>query len=318
MEDRARGRLLDGALLARKLREQVRAEVAAGWTGPPPRLRALLLGHDPASEIYVASKERAAREAGLAAETVRLSSSTSPEALLAEIRRANLSESVDGILVQLPLGPQHEPRRVFDTLHPLKDVDGFHPENVGLLHQGRPRFTPCTPAGILALLDEYRIPLAGRRVVVIGRSDTVGKPLAALLTSRDATVTLCHSKTRDLPALCAEAALLVSAIGRPGFVTRDFVGEGAVVVDVGVNRLDSLDQVPQHLRGSSRIRSALAEKGRAVIGDVDFDSVSAIASFITPVPGGIGPLTVAMLLRNTVAAARLRRSEYSEMDPLTL
>jgi methylenetetrahydrofolate dehydrogenase (NADP+)/methenyltetrahydrofolate cyclohydrolase len=178
---------------------------------------------------------------------------------------------------------------------------------VGLLHQGRPRFVPCTPAGILALLDHYGVPLAGSRAVVLGRSGLVGKPLAALLTARDATVTLCHSKTRDLPALCRQAEILVAAIGRPGFVTEDFVAEGATVIDVGINRIASLEEVPAHLRNSEAVRRSIEEKGKALVGDVDFARVSRVAGALTPVPGGIGPLTVAMLLRNTVLAARLRR-----------
>jgi methylenetetrahydrofolate dehydrogenase (NADP+) / methenyltetrahydrofolate cyclohydrolase len=275
--------------------------------GPPPHLRVILLGHNSASETYVASKEKAAREAGLLTETVRLPSGASAEALLAEVHRANRDDSVDGVLVQMPLEPGHDPRRVFDALDPRKDVDGFHPENVGLLHQGRPRFVPCTPAGILALLDSYDIPLAGRRAVVLGRSEIVGKPVAALLTARDATVTVAHSKTRALREVCRDAELLICAIGRPGFVTAQFVSEGAVVIDVGINRLDSLESTPENLRSSDRVRQSIASRGRVLVGDVDFDSVSAVARAITPVPGGVGPLTVAMLLHNTLEAARLRR-----------
>ena len=299
---------LDGGALAKKLRDGARAEVkafAAG--GRPPSLRVILLGNDPASETYVASKEKAAREAGLAAATVRLPSGTTPQALLSEIERANRDPSVDGLLVQMPLPPGHDSQRVFDALDPLKDVDGFHPENVGLLHQGRPRFVPCTPAGILALLDEHTVGLSGRRAVVLGRSEIVGKPMAALLTARDATVTLCHSKSPDLPSICREADVLIVAIGRPGFVTSEFVRPGAAVVDVGMNRLTALETTPAHLRSSERIRAALAARGRALVGDVDYDAVAPIAGWITPVPGGVGPLTVAMLLRNTVQAARLRR-----------
>jgi methylenetetrahydrofolate dehydrogenase (NADP+)/methenyltetrahydrofolate cyclohydrolase len=298
---------LDGAALAAKIRERVReaaAEIAR--TGRPPFLRALLVGDNPASETYVAAKAKAAREAGIGAETLRLPVDASPAALLAEVARANADPNVHGILVQLPLPPRHEPSRVLDAVHPLKDVDGFHPENVGLLHQGRPRFVPCTPAGVIALLEAYAIPLTGRRAVVLGRSDIVGKPLAALLTARDATVTVCHSKTYDLPTICREADILVAAIGRPGFVTRAFVREGAAVVDVGINRLGSLDEAPENLRRSERIRRLLEEKGRAVVGDVDFDDVAPTAGWITPVPGGVGPLTVAMLLQNTVRAARLQ------------
>jgi methylenetetrahydrofolate dehydrogenase (NADP+)/methenyltetrahydrofolate cyclohydrolase len=183
----------------------------------------------------------------------------------------------------------------------------LHPENVGLLHQGRPRFVPCTPAGILALLDHSGVALAGRRAVILGRSALVGRPLAALLTARDATVTVCHSRTRDLAAVSREAEILVAAIGRPGFVTAEFVRPGATVVDVGINRIESIEEIPENLRGSGRIASAIAEKGSAIVGDVDFDDVSRVASRITPVPGGVGPLTVAMLIHNTVLAARLRR-----------
>jgi methylenetetrahydrofolate dehydrogenase (NADP+)/methenyltetrahydrofolate cyclohydrolase len=255
----------------------------------------------------VATKEKAAREAGLQADTLYLATGASPEALLSAVEQSNEDDAVDGLLVQLPLEPGHDPRRVFDRIDPRKDVDGLHPENVGLLHQGRPRFVPCTPAGILALLEANDIPIAGRRAVVLGRSEIVGKPVAALLTARDATVTLCHSKTPDLAAVCRQAEILVSAIGRPGFVTPDFVAQGATVIDVGINRVTSLDDVPPHLRTSLGLLHALEQKGKALVGDVDFDRVSCVAGAITPVPGGVGPLTVAMLLANTVLAARLRR-----------
>jgi methylenetetrahydrofolate dehydrogenase (NADP+)/methenyltetrahydrofolate cyclohydrolase len=296
--------LLDGAALARSLRAEVRKESRSLAT--PPRLTVFLVGDDEASQVYVGAKTKAAAEAGLRADTIRLPHDAPAGLLLERISAANRDEDVDGILVQLPLPDGHDARRVLDAVDPWKDVDGFHPENVGLLHQGRPRFTPCTPAGVLALLDAYEIPLAGRRAVVLGRSDIVGKPAAALLTARDATVTLAHSRTRDLPALCREAHLLVVAIGRPGFVTADFVGPGAIVVDVGVNRLGAITDAPANLRASLRIREALASRGRALVGDVDFDAVAPIAGRITPVPGGVGPLTVAMLLKNTVRAARLR------------
>ena len=209
--------------------------------------------------------------------------------------------------MQMPLEPGHDPRRVFDAIDPEKDVDGFHPENVGLLHQGRPRFVPCTPAGIIALLDAHSIPIAGQRAVVLGRSEIVGKPAAALLLSRDATVTICHSKTRGSPAICREADILIAAIGRAGFVTADYAREGATVIDVGINRLDSLAAIPETLRSSTRVRDAIERRGRVLVGDVDFDAVAPVAGAITPVPGGVGPLTVAMLLQNTLEAARLRR-----------
>lgn len=302
--------LLDGAPVARRIREEARAR--ASRFSPPPSLEVLLLGNDPASEAYVASKTAAARETGIRAETVRLPSGASPESLLAAVRRGNGDDSVDGILVQLPLEPGHDTSRVLDAIDPRKDVDGLNPENVGLLHQGRPRFVPCTPAGILAMLEYYEVPIAGARVVILGRSGLVGRPLAALLTARDATVTVCHSRTHDLVRVCREADLLVAAIGRPGFVTAEHVREGATVVDVGITRLDSLDRAPETLRRSARVRRAIAEKGRAIVGDVDFDDVSRVAGRLTPVPGGVGPLTVAALLANTVAAAGLRRGEGRE------
>ena len=299
---------MDGGSLARALREDVRSETARlAASGVTPRLRVILLGADPASETYVGSKTRAALEAGCRAETVRLPSGSSPERLLEEVERANRDEDVDGVLVQLPLERGHDPRRVFDAIDPSKDVDGVHPENVGRLHQGRPRFVPCTPAGILALLDAYDVPISGRRAAVLGRSDIVGRPVAALLTARDATVTVCHSRTSDLARVCREADILVCAIGKPGLVTSDFVRPGAAVLDVGINRFERLEDLPEHLRRSDRIRTALEEKGRVIVGDVDYDDVSTTAGWITPVPGGVGPLTVAMLLKNTVQAARGRR-----------
>jgi methylenetetrahydrofolate dehydrogenase (NADP+)/methenyltetrahydrofolate cyclohydrolase len=300
--------ILDGSALAAKLRG--RAKVAAqeiARDSAPPSLRVLLVGENPASQAYVASKAKAADEAGIRSETLRLDAGISPQALLEEVARAGRDPGVDGILVQLPLPPGHDAARVLDAIPPLKDVDGFHPENVGLLHQGRPRFVPCTPAGVMELLAEHGISPKGRRAVVLGRSDIVGKPMAALLTAADATVTICHSKTKDLPAICREAEILIAAIGRPGFVTREFVAEGAAVVDVGINRLTAIDPTPENLLRSERIRAALAEKGRVLVGDVDFDDVAPVAGWITPVPGGVGPLTVAMLISNTVKAASLLR-----------
>ena len=296
--------LLDGAAVAQRIRERVREEAAKlARRGVRPFLRVLLVGENPASMSYVSSKTRSAEDAGIGAETVRLPEDAPPEALLSEVTRANGDPAVHGILVQLPLPKSHDASRVLDTIDPRKDVDGFHPENVGRLQQGRPRFVPCTPAGIVELLDAYQVPLAGRRAVVLGRSDIVGKPMASLLLARDATVTVCHSKTRDLPALCREADVLVAAIGRPGFVTREFVREGAAVVDVGINRVNSLEEAPEGLRRSERLRRILAEKGKALVGDVDFDDVAPKAGYLTPVPGGVGPLTVALLLSNTIKAA---------------
>lgn len=297
--------LLEGAPVARRIREEARA--AAREISPPPSLTVILLGNDPASETYVASKTRVAQEAGVRADTVRLPSGAPPEALLDAVAAASADPSVDGVLVQMPLEAGHDAARVLDSLDPAKDVDGLHPENVGLLHQGRPRFVPCTPAGVVALLDHYGVALAGRRAVILGRSALVGRPLAALLTARDATVTVCHSRTRDLAEVSREAEILVAAIGRPGLVTADFVQPGATVVDVGINRIESLERAPENLRSSERLAREIGARGRALVGDVDFAGVSSVAARITPVPGGVGPLTVAMLIHNTVRAALLRR-----------
>jgi methylenetetrahydrofolate dehydrogenase (NADP+)/methenyltetrahydrofolate cyclohydrolase len=276
-------RRLSGAALAEILRSEA-AEEAAKFrerAGRPPGLRVVLVGDDPGSAVYVRSKEKAAVAAGLKAETIRLPSSTSEAGLLEQVALANDSPEIDGLLVQMPLPRQIDSRRVLDAIDPGKDVDGFHPENVGLLQQGRPRFVPCTPAGILELLRRDGEPLEGRRAVVVGRSEIVGKPMAALLLRESATVTVAHSRTPDLPAVCREADILVVAVGKPRFVTRNFVRPGAVVIDVGINRLPG-----------------------GLCGDVDFEAVSEVASALTPVPGGVGPLTVAMLLKNTVQAAR--------------
>lgn len=302
-EATASGIVLDGNELARKIRLGLRDKAAART--PAPGLRVLLVGDNPASQSYVGAKTRAALEAGIRAETLRLPGDVRPDSLLAEVARANADPSIHGILIQLPLPEGHVAATVLDSVDPRKDVDGFHPENVGLLHQGRPRFVPCTPAGIMELLAAYEIPLRGKRAVVLGRSDIVGKPMAALLTARDATVTVCHSKTPDIAGICREADVLVAAIGRPGFVTREFVRPGAAVVDVGINRLESVEAAPENLRRSERIRRTLAEKGRVLVGDVDYDDVAPVARWITPVPGGVGPLTVAMLLSNTIKAAGL-------------
>jgi methylenetetrahydrofolate dehydrogenase (NADP+) / methenyltetrahydrofolate cyclohydrolase len=301
-------RLLDGAATARAIKDELKADVASlAARRVRPGLGVLLVGDDPASAVYVRSKTRACEELGLHHETATLPASATTVEVMARVDDYNRRSEIDGILVQLPLPRQHDATRVQDAIDPRKDVDGLHPENAGLLHQGRPRFVPCTPAGIVAMLEHYGVPLAGARAVILGRSGLVGRPLAALLTARDATVTLCHSRTRNLAAVCREADLLVAAIGRPGFVTAEYVREGATVVDVGITRLESLEGAPENLRRSERVRRAFDEKGRAIVGDVDFDDVSRVAGRLTPVPGGVGPLTVAVLLANTVEAARIRR-----------
>jgi methylenetetrahydrofolate dehydrogenase (NADP+)/methenyltetrahydrofolate cyclohydrolase len=269
--------------------------------GIRPGLGVLLVGDDPASAVYVNSKTRACDELGLFHETRRLPADATTEAVVAEVRSFNDRKDVHGILVQLPLPPQVDSTRVLDLVDPAKDVDGFHPENVGRLVQKRPRFVPCTPAGIMELLKRNEVSLAGKRAVVLGRSDIVGKPMAQLLMQADATVTVCHSRTRDLAAVTREADLLVAAIGRAGLVRKDHVKPGAVVVDVGMNRLATEAEAIDLLEPARLVR--FREKGWALVGDVHYPSVEPMAGAITPVPGGVGPLTIASLMKNTVQAA---------------
>lgn len=274
----------------------------------PPGLGIVLVGDDPASEIYVRNKVRAGTESGLWVDLQRLPSSASLDDLLALVQRLNDSEVHDGILVQAPLPARMgraATQQVFDAIDPAKDVDGFNPVNVGRLVQGRARLMPCTPSGIIEMLERSGIPIAGAKAVVIGRSEIVGKPMALLLLQRDATVTICHSKTPDLPSVAAEADILVAAIGRAGFVTPSFVKPGATVIDVGINRVTER-AVAEQLFGAGAQRLAdFDRRGSVVVGDVH-PSVADVAGALTPVPGGVGPLTIAMLLKNTVAAAQAR------------
>ena len=307
-------RVLDGVAVAAAIREELKpgVEAFAARAGRPPGLGIVLVGSHAPSEIYVRNKLKAASDIGCRADLVRLPESATLAEALKAVADLNASPVHDAILVQDPLPDTMgagAAQAVFDSIDPAKDVDGFTPVNAGRLVQNRAPLAPCTPSGVIELLRRSGIPMAGAHAVVIGRSDIVGKPIAALLTARDATVTICHSKTRDLAAVCREADILIAAIGRPGFVTREFVKPGAAVIDVGINRLDSLnlDAAPEGLRRSRRIRAALEQKGKILVGDVDFDDVAAVAGWLTPVPGGIGPLTVAKLLENTLMAARLRR-----------
>jgi methylenetetrahydrofolate dehydrogenase (NADP+)/methenyltetrahydrofolate cyclohydrolase len=262
----------------------------------------VLVGDDPASAIYVRNKARACEEVGLQHETHRMPATSTTEEVLAVVEALNVRPDVHGILVQTPLPRQVETQRVLDAVSPDKDVDGFHPVNVGLLSQKRPRFVPCTPAGIMELLRRESIPVAGRRAVVVGRSDIVGKPMAMLLMHADATVTVCHSRTKDLAGVCREADVLVAAIGRAGLVRAEHVKPGAVVVDVGMNRVEDA-ALARDLVEPARL-AALARHGSVLVGDVHAPSVAAVAAALTPVPGGVGPLTIAMLVANTVRAAR--------------
>jgi methylenetetrahydrofolate dehydrogenase (NADP+) / methenyltetrahydrofolate cyclohydrolase len=296
-------RRLDGAAAARAMREELRPEVEALTAeGRRPGLGVLLVGDDPASAVYVRSKTRACEELGIYHDTVRLPASASSAEVEAAVAAFNVRDDVHGILVQLPLPEQVHTENVLGLVRPSKDVDGFHPENVGRLVQKRPRFVACTPAGIMELLRREGISVSGRRAVVLGRSDIVGKPMALLLLHADATVTVCHSRTRDLPAVTREADLLVVAIGRAGLVRAEHVKPGAVVVDVGMNRVSDPAEA-RELLGEARWPE-FEKKGYALVGDVHAPSVEAVAGALTPVPGGVGPLTIASLVQNTVRAAR--------------
>ncbi|PYQ15561.1 MAG: bifunctional methylenetetrahydrofolate dehydrogenase/methenyltetrahydrofolate cyclohydrolase [Acidobacteria bacterium] len=295
--------ILDGAATARAIKDELKAEVAAlSARGVRPGLGVLLVGDDPSSAVYVRSKTRACEELGIHHETATLPASAATIEVLARVDGYNRRKDIHGILVQLPLPPQVDTERVLRIVDPAKDVDGFHPENVGLLVQKRPRFVACTPAGIMELLRREGIAVAGRRAVVVGRSDIVGKPMALLLLHADATVTVCHSKTRELAAVTRQADLLVAAIGRPGLVRAEHVKPGAAVVDVGMNRVEDPGQA-RELAGEDR-SDQLARKGYVLMGDVHAPTVREVASALTPVPGGVGPLTIALLMKNTVKAAR--------------
>ena len=303
-------RLLDGTAIANQIRAELRPAVEAftARTGRPPGLGIILVGENPASEIYVRGKLKSAGEAGLRADIERLPASASLPQLLDLVDRLNRSEVHDGILVQAPLpasmGEDAE-SRVFDAVSPEKDVDGFHPVNVGRLVQNRATLVACTPSGVIELLERSGITIAGARAVVIGRSNIVGKPMALLLLHRHATVTICHSRTVDLAKRAAEADILVAALGRPAFVTPDFVKPGATVVDVGINRLSTRASVERLFAAGSKRLDDFDRRGSITIGDVH-PSVAGVAGALSPVPGGVGPLTIAMLLRNTLRAAQER------------
>ncbi len=300
--------ILDGKKVAARIREEVAGQVAElAARGVVPRLDAVLVGDDPASKVYVGSKARTCAKLGMASETHLLPADTPQEEVIALVERLNGDPAVDGILVQLPLPGHLDTHAVLDRIDPAKDVDGFHPVNTGLLQQGRPGLVPCTPLGIMELLRREGIPVEGRRAVVVGRSDIVGKPMAMLLLHAHATVTLCHSRTRDLAAVTREADILVAAVGRLAVIGPEHVKEGAVVVDVGIHRITERSEVERLFPGDAARLERLEAGGSVLAGDVDFARVAPRASRITPVPGGVGPLTIAMLMANTVRAARARR-----------
>jgi methylenetetrahydrofolate dehydrogenase (NADP+)/methenyltetrahydrofolate cyclohydrolase len=302
--------LLDGKAVASRIRDDLKDRIAtvSERLGRPPGLAIVLVGDDPASEVYVRNKLKTAEESGMSVSLTRLPSATPLAEVLATVEGLNAAADVDGILVQSPLpnalGDDAE-QQVFDTIAAAKDVDGFSPISAGFLAQNRPGFVPCTPAGVIEMLDRLGVEIEGKRAVVIGRSEIVGKPMALLLLRRNATVTICHSRTRDLPAVCREADILVAAIGRAGFVTPDYIKPGAVVIDVGINRVTDPDEAKALLTKSQPKRLPLFEKnGSVLVGDVHPDAID-VAGRLTPVPGGVGPLTIAMLMANTVRAAEV-------------
>jgi methylenetetrahydrofolate dehydrogenase (NADP+)/methenyltetrahydrofolate cyclohydrolase len=293
--------ILDGVRVRDAIQNECRPRIAA--MPRPPGLAVILAGHDPASEIYVRNKVKACAELGIYSEKLAPPDTVSTDELLAAVDDLNRRPEIDGILVQMPLPTQVDSKKVLLAVSLQKDVDGFHPCNVGNLVTGRPGPKPCTPAGIIRLLQHYQIRMAGRHAVVVGRSDTVGKPMAMLLLHENATVTICHSKTRDLAAICREADILVAALGRPAALTGDFIRPGAVVVDVGINRITNQEEVARIFGGSVEKIAAFDRKGFVLVGDVHPLDVADRASAYTPVPGGVGPLTIAMLMLNTVESA---------------
>jgi methylenetetrahydrofolate dehydrogenase (NADP+)/methenyltetrahydrofolate cyclohydrolase len=301
-------RVLDGARIAAEVRSEVEAEVSRlGANGVTPRLDVVLVGEDPASKVYVGSKGRACAKLGMESETHHLAEEASQAEVEGLVDRLNDAPEVDGILVQLPLPGHLDAHAVVDRIDPAKDVDGLHPCNVGLLQEGRPHLVPCTPAGIMEMLGRSGVELEGRRAVVVGRSDLVGKPLAMLLLHAHATVTLCHSRTRPLEEVTRQADVLVAAAGRMALIGPEHVGDGAVVVDVGIHRVTERETALRLFPDNAERLEKFNRKGSILVGDVDFARVAPKAGRITPVPGGVGPLTIAMLLSNTVRAATARR-----------
>ena len=300
-------KLLDGS----RVRDEIKAEcrprverlIAAGRA---PGLAVVLVGHNPASEVYVRSKTKTCAELGIYSETLTPADTVSTDDLLAIVRELNARPEIDGILVQLPLPPQVDSQAVLLAVSPEKDVDGFHPCNIGNLATARPGPRPCTPAGIMQLLIRYGIPVAGRHAVVVGRSDIVGKPVALMLLHENATVTICHSKTPDLAAVCRRAEILVAAIGRPAMLTADFIQPGATVIDVGINRIERREDAERIWRGDPEKMAAFDRKGSLLVGDVHPLDAASVAGAFTPVPGGVGPLTIAMLMSNTIDSAERR------------
>ena len=292
-----------GAQIKAEAGEAVQKLTAAGHR---PGLAVILAGHNPASEIYVRNKVKTCKELGMLSEHITPPDTVSTDELLKIVHELNQRDEIDGILVQLPLPPQVDSKKVLMAVAPEKDVDGFHPMNVGYLSTQRPGLVPCTPAGVIEMLKRGTIPIEGQHAVVIGRSDIVGKPVAMLLLNANATVTVCHSKTKNLPAIARQADIIVAAIGRAGFVTEDFVKPGAAVIDVGINKITDRKEFDKFFAGDAAREKTFTEKGSVLVGDVD-PHVVRVAGAFTPVPGGVGPMTIAMLMANTVKACQMRR-----------
>jgi len=306
-------RILSGTEIGRQIQDELRQEIEElKQLGITPGLAAVLVGENPASHIYVRNKIRACESLGLYSERLAPPASITTEALVAEVETLNRRPEIDAILVQLPLPPQVDAQRVLQAVDPAKDVDGFHPMNVGALVANRPALRPCTPAGVMELLRRSGIEIKGSHAVVIGRSDIVGKPMALLLLHSHATVTICHSRTRDLPAVARTADILVAAMGRAAYVTPDFVRPGATVIDVGINRVEDAPTAEKLFARHPERLEEFRRKGSALVGDVHPDVVE-VAGALTPVPGGVGPLTIALLMANTVQAARMRRGAIARV-----
>ena len=304
--------VLDGVVIASEIKAEVAREVAdLTARGIRPGLAVILVGEVPASQIYVRSKVKTCGELGIFSEMITPPDTITTDEMLALVHKLNARDDIDGILIQLPLPRHVDTKRLLEAISPDKDVDGFHPVNAGRLQSGQPGLQPCTPAGIIEILKRSGLPIAGQNAVVVGRSDIVGKPAALMLLNESATVTVCHSKTRDLPSATRNADILVAAIGRPGYVTPEMVKPGATLIDVGINRLTDAADVQRFFAGDAERAATFAKRGSVIVGDIDpaaFD----ISGAYTPVPGGVGALTIAMLMHNTVKAAKLRRGLPAE------
>jgi methylenetetrahydrofolate dehydrogenase (NADP+)/methenyltetrahydrofolate cyclohydrolase len=299
--------ILDGAAIAAAIKQEVAEEVKLlAQRGICPGLAAVLVGHVPASEIYVRNKVQSCADLGIYSDLITPPATVTTEEMLALVAELNARDEIDGILIQLPLPAQVDAKALLDAIDPAKDVDGFHPVNAGRLMAGRPSLAPCTPAGVIEILQRSNIPISGQHAVVVGRSDIVGKPAAMLLLHQNATVTICHSKTRDLPTITRQADILVAAIGRAGFITAEMVKPGATIIDVGMNRITDPAEFARIFAGDAKREAIFAKRGSTLVGDVHPKAFE-ISGAYTPVPGGVGLLTIAMLMGNTLRAAKLRR-----------